>query len=322
MSNRFGVAFGAILALVLLALFSGSTFNLIFKILAVNKEGLDATALEAAFRKALDAIGPGYVYVLTTVGGLVSALVIAQLSVTKPGAAPGIGGFQPESTAGIWTTNSVVGIYLFVWIFTGVAALVVGVMLYPSASKTISDLGTTWLGLAVSAAYAYFGINPGDKPADQPKPAGATVPVDQQLQQMIDDKKITFDPGKLELQDQLLRKNTSGPQITEKLQKLVLELSKMSSPIRIRDLLLPSGDAVHVAGRAVNIAADVAAGLLPQVATDAKVKELGIEEVIFDASVVNEGDRNKWNYGAGVKHEYDATVLDDHKTNIHFAVAA
>lgn len=155
-------------------------------------------------------------------------------------------------------------------------------------------------------------------------PAGAVVPLDQQLQEMIE-KTITFDPCKGELQDQLLRKNTSGTQITGKLQKLVLELSKMSSPekpVRIRDLLLPSTDALHVAGRAVNIGPDFAASLLPQVATDAKVKELGIEEVIFDAAVVNEGDRNKWNYGAGVKHEYDATVLEDHKNHIHFAVAA
>jgi hypothetical protein len=142
---------------------------------------------------------------------------------------------------------------------------------------------------------------------------------------MIDNRKITFDPGKPELQDQLLRKNTSGTQITEKLQKLVLELSKMSSPkepVRIRDLLQPSGNALHVAGRAVNIGPDFAASLLPQVAIDAKVKDLGIEEIIFDASVLNEGDRDKWNYGAGVKHSYEAAVLDEHKTDIHFAVAA
>lgn len=105
MSGRFGVAFGATLALVLLALFSASTFNLILQILASN--GAPKSQPES-----------GFVYVLTTVGGLVSALVIAQLSVTKPGEAPGVGGFQPESTVGIYVTNTVVAIYLFVWIFT------------------------------------------------------------------------------------------------------------------------------------------------------------------------------------------------------------
>ena len=147
MSARFGTIFGATLAFVLLALFSGSTLSLIMKI--VNEEG------------AVVMVGTGYTYVLTTVGGLVSALVIAQLSVTKPGQAPGVGTYQPESTFATYTTNSVVAIYLFIWIFTGLAALVIGVMVYPESNKTISDLGTTWLGLAVSAAYAYFGINPG-----------------------------------------------------------------------------------------------------------------------------------------------------------------
>jgi hypothetical protein len=77
MSSRFGAAFGAILALVLLALFAWSTLSWILEIITENGAAVER--------------GTGYIYVLTTVGGLVSALVIAQLSVTKPGSTPGIG---------------------------------------------------------------------------------------------------------------------------------------------------------------------------------------------------------------------------------------
>jgi hypothetical protein len=180
MSSRFGAAFGAILALVLLALFAWSTLSWILQIVAADGGAI--------------AKGTGYVYVLTTVAGLVSALVIAQLSVTKPGSTPGIGGLNPESTAGIYVTNTIVSIYLIVWVLTGLSALIVGVMLYPENNKTISDLGTTWLGLAVSAAYAYFGISPAgsDKSAEDAKKKAlstattAASSVGDQLKQKID----------------------------------------------------------------------------------------------------------------------------------------
>jgi uncharacterized membrane protein len=159
MSSRFGVVFGAVLALVLLALYCSSALYLIYEVYLsdpktpVTKED-------------------GYIYVLTTVGGLVSALVIAQLSVTKPGAVPTIGSTKPASTVGTYAVNTVVAIYLLAWIFTGLAALVVGVMLRPEVNKTVADLGTTWLGLAVSAAYAYFGIQPADNAGDGKQQAG------------------------------------------------------------------------------------------------------------------------------------------------------
>jgi len=50
----------------------------------------------------------GLIYVVTTVGGLVSALVIAQLSVTEPGSAPAVGTFAvlPEAPARIWDQSA------------------------------------------------------------------------------------------------------------------------------------------------------------------------------------------------------------------------
>jgi len=163
MSARFGVIFGATLALVLLALYCTSALYLIYEVYLsdpktpVTKED-------------------GYIYVLTTVGGLVSALVIARLSIAKPGSMPTIAGTKPESTFGIVASNTVSAIYLLAWVFTGLAALVVGVMLRPEVNKTVADLGTTWLGLAVSAAYAYLGIQPADNAGDNKQQAGSNPP--------------------------------------------------------------------------------------------------------------------------------------------------
>ena len=50
--------------------------------------------------------------------------------------------------------------YLVIWLVTGLLALVIGGMLYPEVNQSLNDLGTTWLGLAVASAYAYFGIKP------------------------------------------------------------------------------------------------------------------------------------------------------------------
>jgi hypothetical protein len=320
MSQKFGTAFGAGLALMLLALFAYSTLDWIAQIVAADG---------AEIKKS-----PGYVYVLTTVAGLVSALVIAQLSVTRPGTPPTIAGLSPESRLGVITLNLVVAIYLLVWMVTGLSALIVGVMLYPvAANGTISDLGTTWLGLAVSAAYAYFGISPGtshgkstqEKAGDAARRASPTpaANVEDELEKRIASGLIRFDSGKPQLKDQLLRRNP-GPRITQTLQAFVLELCDLSpAPIRISDLLRTAGSSHHVTGRAVDIGnEEIARDLLPLVATDAQVRALGIDEIIFDAAVAGDGDRNRWNYDAGLKHRYDAPTLDQHKDHIHFAVLA
>ena len=51
-------------------------------------------------------------------------------------------------------------IYLVVWLVVGVVAVVVGVIVFPKVNQTLYDLGMTWVGLAVAAVYAYFGIKP------------------------------------------------------------------------------------------------------------------------------------------------------------------
>jgi ABC-type multidrug transport system fused ATPase/permease subunit len=153
MNSQMADLFGPIIAVILLILFSVSTIYMIWAV-------VDHCSALQSCETAVALFGDGFKYVVTTVGGLVSALVIAHLTVAEPGRTPKIGSFVPVSRAAVATTNIVVLLYLLAWIATGLAALVVGVMIYPKASTTLADLGTTWLGLAVAAAYAYFGIKP------------------------------------------------------------------------------------------------------------------------------------------------------------------
>lgn len=159
MSSPVGAIFGALVAVILLMLFTSSTFYMVSEVTRF------CAAANPCVPPKDPLIGEGFVYVVTTVGGLVSALVIAQLSVTEPGKAPTVAAFTPASRLGGYAVTGVAVLYLLAWIATGLAALVIGLMIYPKINQTLSDIGTTWLGLAVSAAYAYFGINPGTNPA-------------------------------------------------------------------------------------------------------------------------------------------------------------
>ena len=160
MNSPMVAIFGSLIAVVLLVLLSFSIFYMASDVVSYCATITPCTA------PSQKRFGDGLIYVVTTVGGLVSALVIAQLSVTEPGSAPTVGTFAPTSRGGIYATNIVIVLYLLGWIATGLAALIIGVMIYPNVSSTLADIGTTWLGLAVSAAYAYFGIKPGSSRSD------------------------------------------------------------------------------------------------------------------------------------------------------------
>ena len=147
MTTDFGKVFGGVIAVVLLLLYATAMGLLTWEVLACGTEENCSIAVP---------ITSGTTFVVTTVGGLVSAMVVAALAATKPG----------DSPSAIWTDNQnpranlVTNIYLGIWVLVGLMALVVGVMLHPGANQTLSDAGTTWLGLSVAAGYAYFGIKP------------------------------------------------------------------------------------------------------------------------------------------------------------------
>ena len=146
MSN-FPALFGGVIAYILLALYATTVRYMTYMV--AQYEQRDFTA--------------GVTYVVTTVGGLVSALVVARLAVAVPGRKPTLvpsaaheRGDPPGTLSDVLTAA-----YLIVWLLTGLAALVVGVMLYSGVNTALAGIGTTWLGLAVAAGYAYFGLEPG-----------------------------------------------------------------------------------------------------------------------------------------------------------------
>lgn len=101
---------------------------------------------------------------LILIGGLVSALVIAVLAATKPGEAPGLHVLSADQQAHAGTRTkfvlrAVTGLYLTVWLVAGLSAFFVGYLWHPNVLPALTDLGQGWLGIAVGAGYAYFGID-------------------------------------------------------------------------------------------------------------------------------------------------------------------
>jgi hypothetical protein len=141
------VIIGGTLAWILLGLY------VYLVVVAISVVGCTAPdCQEAGFNK-------GMASTLALLAGLVSALVVAELAITKPGEAPLARALEANATA---TTTQILQIatfaYLGVWALAGLAALIVSLR-YPNAHQPLIDLGQSWLGLAVAAGYSYFGIN-------------------------------------------------------------------------------------------------------------------------------------------------------------------
>lgn len=113
---------------------------------------------------------------LSLIGGLVSALVVATLAVKKDGLSNS-GGGSPTAKAGArdfavlfapaegedkdfrlsaWLTS----LYVLVWLVAGASAFGLGLFELTKV-EAITQLGQTWLGLAVASGYAFFSLNGG-----------------------------------------------------------------------------------------------------------------------------------------------------------------
>jgi hypothetical protein len=102
----------------------------------------------------------GMAQALAIVGGLVSALVIAELAATKPGEAPAARALADDaSSKAKFILKIVSAVYVLAWMGAGLTAFFVG-LYHPKELPPLTNLGQAWLGLAVASAYAYFGIEP------------------------------------------------------------------------------------------------------------------------------------------------------------------
>ena len=146
-------AVGGLIAVILLGLYVYAVWLAILVVNCVSTPGCSSNPLSS--------FTDGMIQALTLVGGLVSALVIAELAITKPGEAPMARTLDATaSTAAHKTVKYITGLYLLVWVGAGLAAYLVGQIEHPKVLQPLTDLGQSWLGLAVAAAYAYFGIKP------------------------------------------------------------------------------------------------------------------------------------------------------------------
>jgi hypothetical protein len=121
--------------------------------------------VDCATSPGCTAYPPGYfndgmAQALAIVGGLVSALVIAELAATRPGEAPAARALADDATGRTKLILKIVSaVYVLAWMGAGLTAFFVG-LYHPKELPPLTNLGQAWLGLAVASAYAYFGIKP------------------------------------------------------------------------------------------------------------------------------------------------------------------
>lgn len=122
--------------------------------------GLDPAAYAISLLVAAPGTEPSQqvASVLSLVGGLVAALVVAVLAITPAGGNPArlfFGG----STSAIRAVTVIAWAYLLVWLGCG-GTLLITWMGTTVPSKALGAAATSWLGLAVAAAYSYLGLKP------------------------------------------------------------------------------------------------------------------------------------------------------------------
>ncbi|HTA66109.1 MAG TPA: hypothetical protein VK753_11440 [Xanthomonadaceae bacterium] len=121
---------------------------------------VDCALAPACTRHPVAAFNEGMAQYLAELGGLVSALVIAELAITRPGETPAVRMLEPHATDKARRRLRLVAIaYLVVWFFAGAAAFLFGLG-HPLVLPPLTGVGQSWFGIAVAAAYAYLGVRP------------------------------------------------------------------------------------------------------------------------------------------------------------------
>lgn len=153
------LVFGGLIATVLLGLYIWSIID-------------TATAAKTG-----GAITADISFLLNSVGALITATVLAVLGATQPGELPAEKTFDKGLTGAAKKVAAYMpALYIFVWIVCGVVTVIYGFhMLTPAVKPTeltansidaagaLNASAKAWLGSAIVAVYAYFGITPDPK---------------------------------------------------------------------------------------------------------------------------------------------------------------
>jgi hypothetical protein len=99
-------------------------------------------------------------WIINLIGGIVTGVVIANLAVTRPGETPMTQVRNMAAAYGHSLMQTVVWIYIGVWLVSGLFTFYIGVISHPDISGTLTEIGKAWLGILAGAAYAWFGTEP------------------------------------------------------------------------------------------------------------------------------------------------------------------
>src|SRR2546425_5349462 len=112
-------------------------------------------------RIPFDSFTPQMASTMSLIHGLVAALVVAELAITAPGEPPGSRIIAANPTPGAKRiVKPVILAYLIIWTVAGLAAFFWGFLRHAGTLSALTDLGQSWIGVAIAAGYAYFGIQP------------------------------------------------------------------------------------------------------------------------------------------------------------------
>jgi hypothetical protein len=151
--------FGGLLSVILLLLFLFLLWRAYGVTQAVIACGPDPSCAALARAKFSVSMETG----LNTIGGLIAAIVVTELAITKPNDVPAARIFAAPGApqaSGLGAKAASMA-YLTVWVLTGLGAYVWSALLHPDALKSLTDYGNGWFGLAIASGYSYFGINRG-----------------------------------------------------------------------------------------------------------------------------------------------------------------
>lgn len=102
--------------------------------------------------------GVNAIWVINLLGGLVSGVVIGNLALADRGSTPLSQVKVLAQDYGRKLMQGIVWTYIIAWLLAGFIAFYVGVIRYPDVSVSLNEIGKSWLGILVGAAYAWFGI--------------------------------------------------------------------------------------------------------------------------------------------------------------------
>jgi hypothetical protein len=102
--------------------------------------------------------GANLVWIINIIGGLVAGVVIGNLALADSGSTPLSQVKVLSEDYGKKLMQAIVWIYIIVWLLIGCSSFYVGVIRCPDVSVTLNEIGKSWLGILIGAAYAWFGI--------------------------------------------------------------------------------------------------------------------------------------------------------------------